>query len=290
MSKGKSSKRKTATDAPAVTARRVIAFRRRVYTYYSRHGRNFPWRDSSDPYAIVVSEIMLQQTQTSRVVGRFERFLDRFPTFAALARAPLAAVLTEWQGLGYNRRALFLVNLAQAVMAKHRGTLPATFDELRALPGVGDYTAGALLAFVYGKPAVFIETNIRAVFLEEFFKGKHGVRDKEIASIVELTLDRRDPRRWYYALMDYGVACKARSRSLNARSAHYAKQPPFESSIRKVRGEVVRSLVRAARPLTRAALRELVRSDTKRLASALTGLIDDGIIWTKGDLIGITGS
>ena len=232
---------------------------------------------------------MLQQTQTSRVVGRLERFLDRFPTFAALAKAPLAAVLTEWQGLGYNRRALFLVKLAQAVMTKHRGTLPATFDELRALPGVGDYTAGALLAFVYGKPAVFIETNIRAVFLEEFFKGKHGVRDKEIASIVELTLDRRNPRRWYYALMDYGVVCKARSRSLNARSAHYAKQSPFESSIRKVRGEVVRSLVRAARPLTRAALRELVHSDTKRLASALTGLIVDGIIWRKGNLIGITG-
>lgn len=287
MSKSKSSKRGVGRATTAISPRQVLAFRRRVYSYYSRHARAFPWRDTRDPYAIVVSEIMLQQTQTSRVAQRYEGFLRKFPTFKSLAKASIASVLAEWQGLGYNRRALYLVKLAQVVVQQYHGKLPSTITELRQLPGVGAYTAGALLAFVYDKPSVCIETNIRAVFLEEFFKGRYGVRDSDVATLVELTLDRKNPRRWYYALMDYGVACKERSRGINARSAHYVRQSPFDRSVRKVRGEIVKALLQGGGRVSTVALKRIVRCDTTRFSDAVASLISDNIVCRSGAVLEI---
>ena len=180
-----------------LSAREIARFRTRIYRHYQTHGRSLPWRETRDPYAILVSEVMLQQTQVARVLGKYGEFLARFPDFAHLAAAPLPEVLAAWQGLGYNRRALALKHLAVKVMAEHGGRLPRSEAALRRLPGIGPGTAGAVLAFAFEEPAVFIETNIRRVFLHCFFPGQEGVRDRHLLPYVAATLDRRRVRPWY---------------------------------------------------------------------------------------------
>lgn len=228
----------------------VPVFQKLVYDGCREYGREFHWRSYADnPYYVLVSEIMLQQTQTHRVAPKYAAFIDRFPDFESLAAASLSDVLTLWQGLGYNRRARALQECAVVVTEQYGGTLPSNETELRSLPGIGPYTTGALLAFAFRQPTVFIETNIRSVYLHHFFPDVQGVHDKEIVPLVAQTLDVTDPRRWYYALMDYGVALKAKGLGHNGRSAHYKRQSRFEGSKRQVRGAIVRTLV-AAGPLT----------------------------------------
>lgn len=209
-----------------------------VYGFYHQQGRHeLPWRQTRDPYAIVVSEVMLQQTQASRIAPRFVRWIARFPSWEALASAPLAAVLQEWQGLGYNRRALNLQRLAQAVVA---GGLPRERASLEALPGVGPYTAGAVRAFAFNEPEVFIETNIRRVFLHHLHPGEEGVTDAQLMPEIAEALDRHNPRDWYYALMDYGAWLKSQVPNPNRRSKHHTVQAKFEGSKRQVRGAALR--------------------------------------------------
>ncbi len=218
-------------------------FREEVYRHYREHGRRFEWRETRDPYAILVSELMLQQTQTGRVREKYREFLSRFPEFRSLARAPLHEVLECWQGLGYNRRARYLKQIAEVVLAQHQGTLPADADELRELPGIGAATAGSLAAFVYNRPVVFIETNIRRAALHWFFPERRHVHDRELLPYLEAALDRDHPRQWYYALMDYGAALGRRSRdNANRRSRHYVRQSRFEGSRRQRRGQILRAL------------------------------------------------
>jgi A/G-specific adenine glycosylase len=211
--------------------------------HHRRRGRDLPWRRTADPYAILVSEIMLQQTQVTRVTEKYGEFLRRFPDPQTLARAPLAEVLAVWQGLGYNRRAVSLHRLAGELVARHGGQVPARAEELEALPGVGAYTAAAVLAFAYNLPTVFIETNIRTVFIREFFPGREKVSDREILPLVARALPRRDPRTWYQALMDYGAQLKRRGDSAHRRSLHHRHQGPFTGSRRQARGKILRLLV-----------------------------------------------
>ena len=187
-----------------ITERTVSLFKDTICEYYLAQGRSFPWRSTTDPYHILVSEIMLQQTQTFRVMGKYEAFIDAFPDFAALAHAELSAILSLWQGLGYNRRALSLKKIAEIVMHNFGNELPACREALMGMPGIGNATAGALLAFAFNRPVPFIETNIRRVFIHFFFNYREGITDSEIMPLVEQTLDREAPRQWYYALMDYG--------------------------------------------------------------------------------------
>jgi A/G-specific adenine glycosylase len=219
---------------------KIKAFRAHVLAYYQESGRDFPWRQTRDPWAILVSEIMLQQTQTDRVLPKYLSWLEAYPEPAILAAAPLAEVLGLWSGLGYNRRALALVRTAAHIASS--GRFPDDEKSLLELPGIGPYTARAVLAFAFDRPVVLIETNIRSVFLHYFFEGEVGVTDARIAPIVELTLDRKDPRAWYYALMDYGVMLKRRFGNPNSRSAHYAKQSPFANSNRRIRGSLLKEL------------------------------------------------
>ncbi len=230
-------------DPKKLSAKAVKKFRQVVYRHFREHGRRLLWRETRDPYRILVSEIMLQQTQVERVVQKYEGFIARFPNFAALAGASLPEVLAEWQGLGYNRRALALKSSAQRVMAEFEGHLPESQEILRTFPGIGTATAGALIVFAFNQPAVFIETNIRRVFLHFFFPEDQGVKDREILPLVEKTLDKEEPRRWYYALMDYGVMLKKAAPNPNRRSAHYSKQGPFPNSDRQVRGLILRILL-----------------------------------------------
>lgn len=220
----------------------IMAFRREIWSYYRKNRRDFPWRSTRDPYRIFVSEVMLQQTQTARVVPKYESFIKRFPSFSALANAPLKDVLAEWKGLGYNRRALNLKRAAEKIVTESRGKLPEDPGALAKLPGIGPNTAGSVAAFAFDAPAPFIETNIRSVFIHFFFQGRGGVHDKEILPLVGKTLDRNSPREWYYALMDYGVMLK-KAGNPNLRSRHYARQSPFKGSRRELRAKLLSFVV-----------------------------------------------
>lgn len=220
-------------------------FQRTVKDFARRERRDFPWRKTRNPYRILVSEIMLQQTQTDRVVGYYREFLKRFPTLKALSTAPLADVIAAWQGLGYNRRARFLWQLARVVTRDHHGRLPRDAETLLLLPGIGSYTANAVCVFAYDTPLPMIETNIRVVFIRHFFsRRKTPIHDRELLPFVERTMDRRNPREWFYALMDYGSALKKDHRELNKRSAHYVRQARFIGSRRQLRGIILKHLVR----------------------------------------------
>lgn len=234
--------------------RDITRFQSKVYTHYKRHGRDLPWRRTSDPYHILVSEIMLQQTQIDRVIPKYQLFLETFPTLEALAQAPLASVLRVWQGLGYNRRARMLHSCAQVVVSQYGGIFPQTHAELVQLPGIGHYTAGAILAFAFNTPVPIIETNIRTVYLHHFFADRTDVPDSLLMPYIDETLDRDNPRGWYAALMSYGVHLKKTVGNANVRSRHYVRQSRFEGSARQVRGCIVRVLSAHDRPLSLAAL------------------------------------
>lgn len=221
----------------------TAAFRKIIYDYYRTHGRTFPWRETKDPYHILVSEIMLQQTQAPRVVEKYLSFLKRFPTIQSLAKASTTAVLKEWQGLGYNRRGLALKQAAVAVMEDHKGKVPQNYDALIKLPGVGPATAGDLLAFAWNEPTVVIETNIRTVFLHHFFQDQTDIPDNQIIPLITKTLDKKNPRLWYWALMDYGAFLKKTLPNPSRRSRHYTKQSPFRGSNREIRSKILRYLL-----------------------------------------------
>ncbi|MDR1900871.1 MAG: A/G-specific adenine glycosylase [Treponema sp.] len=220
-------------------------FRKIIYSYYKEAGRVFPWRTDCSPWGVMVSELMLQQTQTERVEPYWKRWIDKWPKPENLAGAGLEEVLQEWSGLGYNRRARYLRDCAKIITGNHGGKVPESPAELAKLPGIGPYTAGAIACFAYNYPSVFIETNIRAVILHFYFKDKENVTDREIMPILEETLDTENPRVWYWALMDYGASLKKLTANPNRRSRHYAKQSPFEGSFRQLRGSIIRSLVSA---------------------------------------------
>jgi len=256
-------------------------FRRIVYRYYAAHHRDLPWRTTMDPYRIVVSEIMLQQTQVERVIEKYKQFIKAFPTFSSLAHAPLHHVLTMWQGLGYNRRAIALKKIARIIVEEQKGKVPLSEEELLKLPGIGKYTAAAVLAFAFHHPTVFIETNIRRVFIHFFFRDREGVTDAEISSLVAKTLDYSNPREWYYALMDYGVMLRRENVNPNRRSAHYKRQSPFEGSNRQVRGIILRLLIRNPGILETEILREL-KGSPEKIRENLDRLQQEGFIERKG--------
>ena len=231
--------------------------------------RDLPWRRTYDPYAIWISEVMLQQTQVSRVDGRWQRWLERFPTVDALAAAAPSDVLEEWQGLGYNRRALSVHRAAQAI-SEAGGVFPQDPKELVKLPGIGPATAAGIRAFAFNLHGVYLETNVRTVFLHELYPQAEGVPDSELVPLVELTCpasveDAVDavaagadaavntaaetdetvltPRSWYYALLDYGAYLKKTIPNPSRRSTSHVKQSRFEGSHRQKRAELLRVLL-----------------------------------------------
>lgn len=243
--------------------------------------RDMPWRQDTRPYYILVSELMLQQTQVSRVIPKFEQFIAAFPDTAALARASLADVLTFWQGLGYNRRAKFLHLSAQRVMDEYGGVFPESEKALCTLPGVGKNTAGALRAYAFNQPALFVETNVRTVYIYHLFPDQDTVSDDEVLSALRETIDQENPREWYWALMDYGSHLKSQGVRTNARSAHYTKQSPLEGSVRQVRGRILKQLTSTG-PQSEVALRVAIVAD-ERYEQALSGLVRDGLVEVSGE-------
>ena len=252
-------------------------FQNIIYGHYHAHGRNFPWRQTTDPYHILVSEIMLQQTQTERVINYYGPFIGQFPDFRTLANAKLKDVLKHWQGLGYNRRAICLKKAAEEVVIRYRGKLPESFDEIVTLPGIGTATAGAILAFAFNKPLAFIETNIRRVFIHFFFQDRQDIRDGEILPLVKKTLDGDNPRQWYYALMDYGAMLKKNVSNPNRRSAHYTRQAPFDGSERQIRGMIIRQLI-TRHDMFEQELIDMIDDDPARIKKNLHRLKEEGFL------------
>lgn len=215
----------------------------KVWAEGKRLYRDLPWRNIDDPYHVLVSEVMLQQTQVKRVIGYWQRFLALFPTLDALASADTSLVLEQWQGLGYNRRALALKRAAEQCSLNYNGTMPESFDELLKLPGVGQATAAGVVAFAYNRPSTYLETNVRTVFIHELFPHSEEVKDSELYPLVEATCSDSDPRGWYYALLDYGAYLKQSIPNPSRKSAHYAKQSTFEGSRRQKRAEILRRVL-----------------------------------------------
>ncbi|MCR4264530.1 MAG: A/G-specific adenine glycosylase [Candidatus Roizmanbacteria bacterium] len=260
------------------------SFRDNIYSFYSSHKRTLPWRYEEDPYKILVSEVMLQQTQVSRVLVKYREFLDRFPSFQTLADSSLADVLRVWQGMGYNRRGKYLKGDAEIIVRdeKYRFLRSYSLSQddmiqlLQQLPGIGHNTACAVVTYSFNIPTVFVETNIRTVYLYHFFKNKQNVSDKDILEIVNKTLDMQNPREWYYALMDYGAYLKREKKFKNTSSKHYAKQSKFEGSRRQMRGRILRILLEHG-PSSRAMIASHLPED-ERMESVLEELFKEGLI------------
>lgn len=265
---------------------KIRVFRQIIRGYYRAHKRDLPWRHTQNPYKILVSEMMLQQTQVPRVELYWGRFISRFPDFKNLARAPLRDVLTQWQGLGYNRRALYLKKTAQIILEKYGGKLPCNFQILITLPGIGNGTAGAILAFAHNKAEPFIETNIRRVFIHFFFPDKKAVDDKEIFSLIEASLDKKNSREWYYALMDYGAMLgkNRRLKNPNRLSRHYRVQGEFAGSRRELRGKIIRMLLCGLK-FSAGNLHQKIHTDKKKLKNILAELEKEKILERKSGKI-----
>jgi len=248
--------------------------------------RDMPWRDDTRPYYILVSELMLQQTQVNRVIPKFEAFIARFPDTASLAEAPLADVLIAWSGLGYNRRAKYLHGAAKQLMMGHDGEMPNDYKVLQQLPGIGPATAGAIMVYAFNRPLVFIETNVRTVYFHSFFKPEEKVSDAQLVPLIESTIDNSNPRNFYWALMDWGSWLKQNTiTSRNSQSAHYKKQTRFSGSLREMRGKILRLL--SENEMTLMDLREGVWGD-ERFSPALDGLVKDGLVAQTNKLFYLT--
>lgn len=252
-----------------------------VQQYYEQHGRqHLPWRKTTDPYRILVSEIMLQQTQVERVLPKYQEFIRRFPNTKQLATAKLSEVLKLWQGLGYNRRAQLLHQCAKTLRSDYNGRFPRSYDGLQALPGIGPYTAGAVLAFAYNQAVPIIETNIRTVYLHHFFRRYTKVSDQAILQLVEKHLAAAEPRMWYAALMDYGSYVKRSHGNPNVRGKAYTKQTTFAGSDRQIRGAIIRSLAETAQ--TKRQLQKAVVATPDRLEEQLNKLVQEGLVSQRG--------
>ncbi|MCR4311362.1 MAG: A/G-specific adenine glycosylase [Candidatus Taylorbacteria bacterium] len=262
----------------------VISFQKTVWAYYKKNARVLPWRKTRNPYRILVSEIMLQQTQVDRVIPFYTKWIRTFPDWASLNKASLRKVLSVWQGLGYNRRALALKRIAKIVTRDFNGALPHTIQELDALPGIGEATAKAITVYAWNKSHAFIETNIRTVFIHHFFTGRDSVSDEEILTLVSQTLPEKDPRFWYAALMDYGSFLKKTVGNTGVRSVGYVKQSRFKGSVRELRGAILKLLTEKKGRVSVSLLAKKLKND-ERVREILARLEEEGFVAIKGKTI-----
>lgn len=267
----------------------MSAFRKKVKAFYRLRGRNLPWRHTRDPYRILVSEIMLQQTRVERVQDFYSNFIKRFPDFVSLTKAKQSDVLRAWQGLGYNRRVLALRKIAEIVVDKYGNKLPRERETLESFPGIGPYTAGAIRTFAFDEPDSFIETNIRRAFIHFFFPRRKRIHDNEILPLVEKTVDRKNPREWYFALMDYGSVLGAGGRAgknPNHQSVHYIRQSKFLGSDREIRGKILR-LILAHKKIRINNLEKTISQPKDRIMKVLDALSREGFLHKRSGTISL---
>lgn len=275
----------------------ILKFRRTVWNHWKKYGRHdLPWRKTRDPYKILVSEMMLQQTQVPRVLEKYKEFLEEFPTVYVLAHASLRDVLRVWSGLGYNRRGKFLHDAAKMISNRHRGSIKDATAGGK-IPGVGPYTRAAVRVFAFDEPHTLLETNVRAAIIHHFFHTnvlhasgyKQNVRmsekvtDAEVVAIAEEAAQDQDPREWHWALMDYGSHLKKTHKNPSRRSASYARQSKFEGSPRQLRGAILRELSASAKTESDIYLKTSGTTYFKKekLKSVLASLKKDGLVVFK---------
>jgi len=268
-----------------LTQETVKLFQKIIYGYYKNHKRIFPFRENITPYNVLVSEVMLQQTQTRRVSEKFLSFTKKFPDFLTLSQTPLDILLKEWKGLGYNRRAVALKKIAEIVVNEYAGNLPESLDILKSFPQIGHNTASSIITFAFNTPTVFIETNIRRVYIYFFFPEKKNINDKAILPIVKKTVDISKPREWYYALMDYGVMLKKVHPELNKRSSHYRKQGPFKGSSRQIRGLILKLLIKNGSMGFTEIKNNLKNLELDKIKSILIQLEKEGFVKLENDQV-----
>ncbi|MGH2657525.1 MAG: A/G-specific adenine glycosylase [Actinomycetota bacterium] len=265
--------------------------RRALLAWYGPRRRAYPWREARDPYRVLVSEVMLQQTQAARVAPAYRSFVRRYPTIRALARAPRADVVREWGSLGYNRRAVAVSEAARIIVRDHGGRVPADPEVLAGLPGVGPYTAAAVASLGHGRLVPAIDTNVRRVVARARI-GRDEAAPAEVQAAAAAWLDRSDPGSWNQALMDLGrevcrpaPSCRACPLSGSCRFRASGATPGwarrrqgrFEGSFRQVRGGVVREL-RGVRSMTLATLAARLGGSTAEVWSAVARLFADGLV------------
>lgn len=251
----------------------IKSFQKKILKLGQTHSRpDLPWRKARGPYRVLLSEYMLQQTQVSRVIGKLKEFIKAAPTITRLAALSQREILQLWQGLGYNSRALRLHQTAKEISENYGGKIPSHRNTLVSLPGIGPYTAGAIRVFAWNLPDTFIETNIRRVFIYEFFSNKKKVDDKQILELIEQTLYTKDPRTWYESLMDYGATLpKILKGNPNIKSKHYTKQSTFKGSDRQLRGEILRRALSGQKISAK-----VLREKPERVRKILTNLRKEG--------------
>jgi A/G-specific adenine glycosylase len=275
-----------AMDQFILSTEEKVVFKQHIWDFYHQEGRSFIWRHIDDPYKIVVSEIMLQQTQTHRVAQKYPLFVQTFIDFKILADAPLRDVLFMWQGLGYNRRGKYLHEIAQKVVNEFDGVLPDDPKVLETFPGIGKATAASICAFAFNQATIFIETNIRTVFIHHFFPHENNIKDQEIMPLIAQTVEQGNPREWYYALMDYGVMLKKRLPNPSRKSSHHTRQTTFEGSDRQIRGMILK-LLTTHEYLHINDLELSIDREQHRIYKALSELIQEGFIEENNQKIAI---
>lgn len=257
-------------------------FRKTVWEYYKEHGRSeLPWRKTTDPYKILVSGMMLQQTQVERVIPYYKQFIKKYPSVRTLAKAPLSDVLKAWQGLGYNRRAKFLHGASKYIVEVYGGKVPQDALDLESIWGIGPYTARAVMTFAHNHNAIFIETNIRTVIIHHYFKDDEGVTDEKIAEVLQKVLPKGRAREWYSALMDYGAHLKRSGVQINKKAKGYLKQSTFTGSNRQARGAILRELSKTPH-MKKRILKLLGEGREEQLETALEKLLKEGMIQRRG--------
>lgn len=266
-----------------ITDESIAQFQDQILAWYDDFRRDLPWRGDTDAYHILVSEIMLQQTGVERVIPKYLAFLDRFPSLQSLANASLADVLRQWQGLGYNRRALNLQRAAHAVVQRFGGEIPRMLDDLESLPGIGKYTARAVASFAFGRQVPVVDTNVRRVLSD--LMGRE-LTDRETWDLAEKVLPEGRAADWNSALMDYGALVKK-----SAPRSVVTKSEPFTSTNRFWRGRIVDALRRHTALSMRALLDVLpeVNRDEERVRRLVVALHDEGLVRydIDGDRVGL---
>ena len=285
-------------SAVNIGRKKVSEFNRTLFAWHKNNFRGMDWRNTRDPYCILVSEIMLQQTQVARVTEKYAEFLNKFPTAKKLAAAPLGDVLTVWSGLGYNRRAKFLHNCAKEVVINYGGKFPVTFESLVKLPGIGISTAGALLAFSFGQDTPMIDTNIRRILVRVFFK-KNIPSDKELYAFASSIIPKGKGREWNYAMLDLGATlCTARNHShhdlecplsrLHGKVDDFIYKKPqknFAGSDRFYRGKILKALTEKGSESQLEIMKQLseYKGNKIQIIQILERLLKEGMIVKKAN-------
>ena len=256
-----------------ITKKQINQFQSKVLSFYKENRRDLPWRNTTDPYKILISELMLQQTQVSRVINYYDKWIKQWPTIDLLAQASRKDVLKAWMGLGYNTRGINLHRSAQKIVNDYNGDLLETMKNYKEIPGIGKYTSRAVQIFSTNADIVTVDTNIRRILISEFHLSE-DVTDKELWQLAEQTLPTGRSREWHNALMDYGALfLTAKKTGIQPKT----KQSRFEGSDRQIRAQILRQLMEKTVSLSE--LQKIFEIEQNRLQQILDKMVKENIIF-----------